>query len=176
MKRYLDFITIIIVLVVGILIGRWLFPKEEIVFKDSPTPTPIVITVQGEDKTIIKYIPKEINPQTGEKEKTDIQLDTDKTQINVKINDKEFSITPEFQEDYKFENGKIMFEQQSNFNLFLDLPKPERKIELGGYLSLDGFGGTIVVPKNSQNNGSYIIMGGPHYDFKGWDALLSITY
>jgi hypothetical protein len=171
MKKYIEILFYLIVLLLGIAVGRYLFPKETIKIQNAPIPTSRIIT---QTNTIIKYIPKQTEPQTGQKEKTDIEINSEKPTINVLVNNKPFQFDLLTGEQYKFKDGKIEFNQSTSLDLNLTLLKPERKIELGGYLSLDSFGGTLLIPK--KDNGSYILMGGPHYDFKGWDAIFSITW
>lgn len=180
MRKYLDFCVIIIIFSLGILVGRYLFPH--VVIKEIPKQKTVTIQEKTQVQTIIKYIPKKIDSQTGKKEKTDIQLDT-KSNINVLVNGKNFEFTPLNSENYKFENGKLLMEQQTTLDLNITLPKPERKIELGYYTGLNSnsqlsFGGTLLIPR--QESGSQIFMGGLNYDYNknkiGLDARYSITW
>jgi hypothetical protein len=173
LKRYVDFVVIIMIFILGIFAGRFLFPKEIIKYEKIPASTPRIIT-EVKTNTIIKYVPKEINPQTGETENTDVEININKPEINVKLNNQSYTIIPDFNESQKFENGKLTFDQNSFFSLNLNLPKPERKVELGFYAGLDSLGGTLLIPK--KDSGSYILMTGPHYDFKGWNLFFSTTW
>jgi hypothetical protein len=178
MKKYFEYIiiifTVIVIFSLGVMAGRFFFPKT--ITKIIPKEKEKIVYVKGDiaTNTIIKYVPKEISSQTGQQENTDIELNTNKQNVNVLVNGKSFEFKPLNNETYNFENGKILFNQETSLKLDINLPKPERKIELGGYLSTDSFGGTIIIPK--RDNGSYILMGGPNYDFKGWEAIFSITF
>ena len=71
----------------------------------------------------IEYVQKEIDPKTGKKEKTDVQIDTSKKDVNVSVNGKAYTFKPDVKEDYKFENGKVVFTQETTSSINIQAPK-----------------------------------------------------
>ena len=66
----------------------------------------------------VTYIEKEIDPVTGEKEDTDIELKTKPSKITVKVNDgSKYTFDQLPTENYKFENGKILMTQQTALDI-----------------------------------------------------------
>ena len=66
----------------------------------------------------VTYIEKEIDPITGEKEDTDIELKTKPSKITVKVNDgSKYTFDQLPTENYKFENGKILMTQQTALDI-----------------------------------------------------------
>lgn len=138
----------------------------------SPTPTPIIIRVETKTNTIIKYVSKEVDPKTGQQEKTDLEVNTKQQEMNVKVNDQEFTIKPTVDENYLLENGKIVIDQLSSYQLNLTLPEPKRGIELGGYIGTDGIGVIGIIPKKK---GSFIPSVGINYD-GSYEIRLGMTF
>lgn len=92
-----------------------------------------VVYVQGQNNHTkeIVYVPKETNPATGDKEKTDVQFDKRQGKIYVKINGKEFEIPAEVTENTKFENGKLVVTEQTEMRINLTTPKPAMNLGVG---------------------------------------------
>ena len=66
----------------------------------------------------VTYIQKEVDPVTGEKEDTDIELKTKPSKITVKVNDgSKYTFDQLPTENYKFENGKIVMTQQNTLDI-----------------------------------------------------------
>jgi hypothetical protein len=66
----------------------------------------------------VTYIEKEIDPVTGEKEDTDVELKTKPSKITVKVNDgSKYTFDQLPTENYKFENGKILMTQQTALDI-----------------------------------------------------------
>ena len=183
MKKYLDIFVAIIIFSLGFTTCYLFFPRT--IVKTIPGKEKIV-TIEGkiQTKTIVKYVPKETDPKTGQLENTDVEMNIQKPGIDVKVNGKEYIIEPIFNESQIFESGKLVFDQGSSLSLDLTLPKPERKIELGGYIGLSNFGrsigGTLLIP--NKNVGSQIIMGGINLNLSseklinGWNLIYSRTW
>lgn len=91
----------------------------------------------------VEYVEKATNPVTGKKEKTDVQIDTSKKDVNVSVNGKEYSFKPDVKEDYKFENGKLVFTQESTSTINIQAPKVS-KWSVGYMRSIDGKHGVTV--------------------------------
>lgn len=73
----------------------------------------------------VTYIEKEIDPVTGEKEDTDIELKTKPSKITVKVNDgSKYTFDQLPTENYKFENGKILMTQQTALDINVTQKKP----------------------------------------------------
>lgn len=99
----------------------------------SRSGEPQIIYLQGQNTTSkeIVYVPKETDPVTGQKEKTDVQFDKKDNKVYVKVNGKEFEVPATVQEDSKFENGKLVITEQTEMRLNITAPKPSFNLGLG---------------------------------------------
>lgn len=93
----------------------------------SPT-APQVLRVQGNDTTThtISYVPKIIDPLTGQKEGTDFQLDTKKPVVTVKVNGKTTEVPTLDNETQKFEDGKLVVTEEHKSDIEITGPEPSR--------------------------------------------------
>lgn len=102
-----------------------------------------VVDVQGTQKqtTTVSYVPKQTLPN-GEKEKTDIEIVKEKPVLTVSVGDKQIQIpTSNIKEDTKLENGKVVVNDLSSFNLRITTPKEIARIGIGK--SNNGIAGSI---------------------------------
>lgn len=112
-------------------------PQPNIVINTSGEQSkpgePQVVYIKGEDKHTkeIVYVPKEVDPKTGEQEKTDVQFDRRQGKIYVKVNGKEFEVPAEVKEDAKFEKGKLVITEQTEMRLSITAPKPSFNLGIG---------------------------------------------
>lgn len=66
----------------------------------------------------VTYVQKEIDPVTGQKEDTDVELKTQPSKITVKVNDgSKYTFDQQPNEKYKFENGKLVMTQQTSLDI-----------------------------------------------------------
>jgi hypothetical protein len=66
----------------------------------------------------VTYVQKEIDPVTGQKEDTDVELKTQPSKITVKVNDgSKYTFDQQPNEKYKFENGKLLMTQQTTLDI-----------------------------------------------------------
>jgi hypothetical protein len=66
----------------------------------------------------VTYVQKEIDPVTGQKEDTDVELKTQPSKITVKVNDgSKYTFDQQPNEKYKFENGKLVMTQQTSVDI-----------------------------------------------------------
>lgn len=79
----------------------------------------------------IVYVPKEVDPQTGQTEKTDVQFERKQGKIYVKVNGKDFEVPAEVKEDAKFENGKLVVTEQTEMRVNITAPKPSFNLGVG---------------------------------------------
>lgn len=116
----------------------------------SPT-APQVVHLQGTNTVTkeIQYVPKVIDPFTGQKEKTDVQFDTSKKNVFVKVNGKEHEIVPTVDETQKFENGKLVVEESQRTDIEITGPEPSKwtATYLRGSEGKQGFGVGYAVNK-----------------------------
>lgn len=98
---------------------------------------PQVVYVQGTSQNTreIVYVPKEIDPATGEKEKTDVQFEKKQGKVYVKVNGKDFEVPADVQENAKFENGKLVVTEETQMRLNITTPKPAVNLGLGWSLN-----------------------------------------
>ncbi|MDR7867882.1 MAG: hypothetical protein RIN56_13835 [Sporomusaceae bacterium] len=101
--------------------------------KPSQPGEPQVVFVQGQGTHTreIVYVPKESDPATGEKEKTDVQFDRRQGKIFVKVNGKDYEIPAEVQESTKFEKGKLVITEETQMRVNITAPKPRFNLGLG---------------------------------------------
>lgn len=92
-----------------------------------------VVYVQGQNTQTkeIVYVPKEVNPTTGQQEKTDVQFDKKQGNVYVKVNGKEYEVPANVKEDTKFENGKLVVTEQTEMRVNITAPKPFFNLGLG---------------------------------------------
>lgn len=129
--------------IIFILIGiyYWIFPKKEKSIETVPvtkitlttdgnttsedTTTPIVSTeYKNTTDTNIRYVPKEtIN---GKQETTDVEITRQPNHVYVKVNGKGHEITPTVKETQKFENGKLVVQEESKSVIQISAPKPAK--------------------------------------------------
>jgi hypothetical protein len=116
---------------------------------------PQVVYIQGQNKEVreIVYVPKEIDPQTGEKERTDVEFKKQAGKVYVKVNGKEYEVPAEVQEEAKFENGKLVVTEKTEMRINITAPKPAFNLGLG-----------------ASNNGMAIQANGPIYKSVSWWA------
>ena len=73
----------------------------------------------------VTYVQKEIDPVTGQKEDTDVELKTQPSKITVKVNDgSKYTFDQQPNEKYKFENGKLLMTQQTSLDINVTQKKP----------------------------------------------------
>lgn len=129
--------------VILILLGiyHWISPKEEKPVETIPvakitlttdgnttsenTADPVVSTeYKNTTDTNIRYVPKEtIN---GKQETTDVEITRQPNHVYVKVNGKEHEITPTVKETQKFENGKLVVQEESKSVIQISAPKPAK--------------------------------------------------
>lgn len=79
----------------------------------------------------IVYVPKEVDPKTGQTEKTDVQFERQQGKVYVKVNGKEFEVPADVKEDTKFEKGKLVITEQTEMRVNITAPKPAFNLGLG---------------------------------------------
>ncbi len=101
--------------------------------QETTSDQPLVVAVQGEtmQRKELAYVPKETDPKTDQPEKTDIQVIHPPEPVYIKVNDKEFTVPTEMQETAKFDKGKLVITEQSEFRLNLTTPKPALQVGIG---------------------------------------------
>ncbi|WP_304266879.1 hypothetical protein [Phascolarctobacterium succinatutens] len=126
--------------------------------------TKVVTQVEYRDKvkTEIAYVPKEtviyksIDGSTkSEPEKTDVEVKLNKPVLNVKVNDKDFSVTKAENERYLFDKNKLTLTQTSSTDLNIKIPVVDktRRWGIGAGVSKDGAVGVISFPMKGSVGG-----------------------
>lgn len=128
---------------------------------------PSQINTETKTKTEIAYVPKETiifrDAQTGETitglESTDVQLNVKPPAINMKYNGKNYEMPGISGETAKFEKGKLVGEVATKATIDVtDLvnkevnyfrEKEQKNFTLGGYLTNEGFVGSIGVVRGN---------------------------
>ena len=153
-KKYLPYILSFFV---GFFVCYKFFPNEKIV----EVPKTIKQVVQGEVKTETKtelvYVPKTIYIDSNGKEvqeKTDLNLNLGKQELNVKINGKDAVIKKEETEQYIFDKNKLELNQTSKSDISITVPTIDNTKHWGvgvGYGN-NGIGYTVDFPINKKAN------------------------
>lgn len=126
--------------------------------------TKVVTQVEYRDKvkTEIAYVPKETviyksadGSTKSEPEKTDIEVKLNKPVLNVKVNDKDFSVTKAENEQYLFDKNKLTLTQTSStdFNIKIPVVDKTRRWGIGAGVSKDGAVGVISFPMKGSVGG-----------------------
>ena len=85
-------------------------------------------------ETELVYVTKEIDPATGQREKTDVNLTIDPQVVHVMVNGKPFEVPILAGEEYIFQDGKLVLKQASVMTLDLKLPEaPKKSLRVGAY-------------------------------------------
>lgn len=87
--------------------------------------------VSSTERREIAYVPKKVDPATGEPEKTDVQIDHRQKPVAVSVNGKEFSLPAAVKEESKFEKGKLVITEESSLKLQVITPKPKFNLGMG---------------------------------------------
>lgn len=126
--------------------------------------TKVVTQVEYRDKvkTEIAYVPKETviykaddGSTKSEPEKTDVEVKLNKPVLNVKVNDKDFSVTKAENEQYLFDKNKLTLTQSSSTDLNIKIPAVDktRRWGIGAGISKDGAVGIISFPLKGSVGG-----------------------
>lgn len=115
-----------------------------------PVTEPKVVTkIEYKDRTQtqIEYVPKIIYAD-GSKEKTDVDVQLGKQQLNVKVNNKEIAIQKQDDEKYIFDKNKLQLTQSSTAELNIKIPiiDKTKRWEIGIGASKDGVVGMVGFP------------------------------
>lgn len=99
----------------------------------SKAGEPQVVYVQGASTNTkeIVYVPKEIDPTTGQLEKTDVQFTRQQGKVYVKVNGKDFEVPAEVKEDARFDKGKLVITEQTEMRVNITAPKPSFNLGVG---------------------------------------------
>ncbi|WP_440445356.1 hypothetical protein [Phascolarctobacterium succinatutens] len=135
------------------------------VLHTCPVPdTKVVTQVEYRDKvkTEIAYVPKETviyksadGSTKSEPEKTDIDVKINKPVLNVKVNDKAFTVAKAENEQYLFDKNKLTLTQTSSTDLNIKIPVVDktRRWGIGAGISKDGAVGIISFPLKGSVGG-----------------------
>lgn len=100
--------------------------------KSKPSDPQVVYLQEANSHTKeIVYVPKEIDPQTGQTEKTDVQFERKQGKVYVKVNGKDFEVPADVKEDVKFENGKLVVTEQTEMRVNITAPEPLLNLGVG---------------------------------------------
>lgn len=141
-QREWKFILTVLLLTAALVVAYYEYRQFIANYKQQPAPAPVVtvntagqpakpgetqvVYVKG-DSTHTKevvYIPKEIDPKTGQTEKTDVQFERRESKVYVVVNGKEFEVPAEVKEDAKFEKGKLVITEKTELRVNITAPKP----------------------------------------------------
>ncbi len=126
--------------------------------------TKVITQVEYRDKvkTEIAYVPKETVIYTAadgstksEPEKTDVDVKLNKPVLNVKVNDKTFTVAKAENEQYLFDKNKLTLTQTSSTDLNIKIPVVDktRRWGIGAGISKDGAVGVINFPLQGNAGG-----------------------
>ena len=112
------------------------------------------VKYEADTKTEVVYVPKYIYVD-GSTEKTDVDVQIGKQELNVKVNGKEFEIKKADDEKYIFDKNKLQLTQTSFAELNIKVPTIDKtkRWEIGIGRSKDGAVGLIGFPINNNVGG-----------------------
>ena len=152
-KQYKNIIIIVITII--IMVATYFFGynngynkgKSESLVLHETKEVKIPAEVKTETQTVIKQIEKETD-SAGIKEKTDVEANIGKPEINVKVNGKTQTIKKEENEKYVFDKNKLTLDQTSKASLDIKVPVIDntRKWSAGIGYGNHGLAGKIDFP------------------------------
>ena len=91
----------------------------------------------------------------SEPEKTDVEVKLNKPVLNVKVNDKDFTVAKAENEQYLFDKNKLTLTQSSSTDLNIKIPVVDktRRWGIGAGISKDGAVGIISFPLKGSVGG-----------------------
>lgn len=112
LKKYLPYL---LAFLLGFIAGHFFCQKTTEPEKiDAP---PIVKTeYKTQTKTEVVYVPKDNG------EKTDVEVNVPKQDLNIKVNGKDAVFSRSDNEDYIFERNKLVFDQKSSASINIKVP------------------------------------------------------
>ena len=119
--------------------------------------------VKVETETQIQYVARAIDPVTGQKENTDLEANINQPKIGAKVNGKDHEFDLLQGETQKFENGKILMNQESTIKFDVEVPTVHQKWRVGAYSEW-------VIGDNSPDVGLRV-----NRQFKRWDGDVYIN-
>lgn len=151
MKKYLPFIICLIVgLAAGFFIGQhFADPVTNTVMVEKP---PIVKTeYQTKTETKIVYLPK------ADGEKTDLEANIGKQELNIKVNGQDAVIKKEDDERYIFDKNKVVFDQTSKATIDIKVPTIDKtkRFGIGAGFGNNGVGYMIKFPAGKFDGWGY---------------------
>lgn len=120
----------------------------------------VVTKVEYVDRvqTEIAYVPKETiiyKDGSSDTEKTDIDMQIGKSELNVKVNGKDFLISKQEDEKYIFDKNKLILSQSSSADLNISVPVVDKtkRWGIGAGISKDGAVGFLRFPIRNNVGG-----------------------
>lgn len=137
-KKYWLYLVVFAMGVVAGWFGHSYFTAPAVITKTKTIELPAKV----ETVTEIVYVQKEYD------EKTDVDLNVGKQELNVKVNGKDFEIKKADNEQYVFDKNKLQLNQTSRADLNITVPTIDKTKRWGagiGY-SNNGIGYVVKVP------------------------------
>ena len=134
----LEKILLVLILILTIALGFNLYlnhQKTGNATVDQSAPTIATEEAKINTKTEIVYVPKLVYAD-GTKEKTDVELNSGKPSVTVKVNGKEQAFNLIQGETQKFEDGKVVMNQDSTIKFDIKTEQTPQ-IKCGAYVSED---------------------------------------
>ena len=131
---------------IGCAVGSMCATQDVVNDAEKPQPNTISSAVESKTKTEIAYVPKTV--VNGKKEKTDLQADIGKTDFVVRVNGQEQTFTKTDDEQYMFEENKVMLDQTSKVTLDVNVPARDdtKRWAVGVGYGEDGMAYTVDFP------------------------------
>lgn len=145
---------IVVVLCVISYVAGWGFRMLTHVCPTAEPEIKTEVKYEADTKTEVVYVPKYIYVD-GSTEKTDVDVQIGKQELNVKVNGKEFEIKKTDDEKYIFDKNKLQLTQTSFAELNIKVPTIDKtkRWEIGIGRSKDGVAGLIGFPINNNVGG-----------------------
>lgn len=132
-------------------------------FHTCPVPEAPVVIAESKSNvdTKLAYVPKT--------DKADIDIQIAKPELNVKVNDKEYTFQKEADESYVFDKNKLTLSQTSRSELHIAVPEIDktRRYSIGVGMSKDGLVGLLDFPVSRKEYIGCWIAGNEDYQMAG---------
>ena len=148
--------AVILAIALGAL-GMYTFGPKQLITERVETVTiekPILIRGEAThtQTNTVQYVPKVIDPATGQLEKTDSEYQVNPPKVTVKVNGQSADFDLLTGENWKFENGKLVFLQDSTIGFNFQVPTIDNTKKRGISYGLRSDGNEAIRYDQKFNN------------------------
>lgn len=145
LKKYFPYI---LVFILGFIAG-YFFCQKTTEPETIDAPSIVKTEYKTQTKTEVVYVPKDNG------EKTDVEVNANKPDLNIKVNGKEAVFNKEYNENYLFERNKLVVDQQSKSSINIEVPTIDKtkRFGVGVGFGNNGVSYNIKIPVSKKLDG-----------------------